>query len=788
MASLCYKCGKVFSNISSLRRHARNFHRDEATEIAPNLYKNAAKYNYNCHCGKNFSDINNFTNHQKIHGGDSSSGSGTYQSKNKKCPLCNELFTFKNEILKHFEEFHELVIKSSTLKFNSQDEFFVWKNELEAKTNASFVKYNNKDSRNWKTSYLICNRSGTYLPRVEESERKRYLKIQGSYKINSYCPASIKFSMNKVNNTCQAEYIETHVGHDLDPGYVNLSKPNRQKIAQKIASKIPFEEILNEVRENVSDSEVSRIHLLRRKDLYNIEQSFNLSSSAVRHPNDGVSVDSWVKEMQEEKHCVLFYKPQGILDEKEFYLKKEDFVLIIMTTAQKEFLAKYGSDIICLDGTHGVNGYDFELSTLLVLDDLREGFPCSFLISNRSDKEVFKLMFSKIREEINVIAPKVFMSDMAESFYNAWTEVMGVPEKRLFCTWHVLRAWKKNLVKIKSKDKQNEVHNQLHSILHERDQQALRRKLFNFLNQCGDPGVTDFINYFKENYLLNIENWAYAYRLHAGINTNMHLERFHKTLKYMYLKGKKVKRLDKGICAIMQFVRDKLFDRLISRHKGKICSKVKEIRVRHETMTSLDKNLLIKCEDGWKIPSNTSEETYFIRKTDSDCQKCQLKCTLCNICIHEYICSCIDSSIKFNMCKHIHLVAASRKENLLGDGGPNFQTDTDITVVGEECEDTKEKNLILNEVGRKRDLKRSVEKEKEDIRNKIARHLRDIHSPTKLQVIKNILAPLSPTLAAVDSNNSLPSTSRIPHNMKIVPQRSLFSTRNKKSKKKYDFI
>ncbi|XP_044753701.1 uncharacterized protein LOC123313071 [Coccinella septempunctata] len=143
----------------------------------------------------------------------------------------------------------------------------------------------------------------------------------------------------------------------------------------------------------------------------------------------------------------------------------------------------------------------------------------------------------------------------------------------------------------------NEVHNQLHSILHEVDQQALRRKLFNFLNQCDDPDVTDCINYFKEN-------WAYAYRLHAGINTDMHLERFHKTLKYMYLKGKKVKRLDKGICAIVQFV-----DRLISRHKSAV--KVKEIRVRHETMTSLDKNLLIECEDGWKIPSIISEENIY---------------------------------------------------------------------------------------------------------------------------------------------------------------------------------
>lgn len=102
-------------------------------------------------------------------------------------------------------------------------------------------------------------------------------------------------------------------------------------------------------------------------------------------------------------------------------------------------------------------------------------------------------------------------------------------------------------------------------------------------------------------------------------------------------------------------------------------------------------------------------------------------------------------------------------------------------------EDAEEKNCILNEVRSTKVVKRSIEKEKEDIQNKISRHLKDINSPTKIQIIKNILAPLSPTLAAVNSSsNSFTSTTsciRIPHNKKITPQRSLFSTKKKSCKK-----
>lgn len=98
--------------------------------------------------------------------------------------------------------------------------------------------------------------------------------------------------------------------------------------------------------------------------------------------------------------------------------------------------------------------------------------------------------------------------------------------------------------------------------------------------------------------------------------------------------------------------------------------------------------------------------------------------------------------------------------------------------------DIEEKNCILNEVRSTKVVKRSIEKEKEEIQNKIARHLKDINSPTKLQIIKNTLASLSPTLAAVNSSsNSFKSSFMTPHNKKIMPQRALFSTRKKICKK-----
>lgn len=162
----------------------------------------------------------------------------------------------------------------------------------------------------------------------------------------------------------------------------------------------------------------------------------------------------------------------------------------------------------------------------------------------------------------------------------------------------------------------------------------------------------------------NTPCWAYCFRIGAGINTNMHLERMHRTLKYTYLKGKRVKRLDKGINAIMRLVRDKCIERLITINKGKISSKLSAIRSRHKTSVALDLNLVTFCENGWNVASQSKTELYLIRQVKNHCE-CQLVCTHCNACLHKFICSCLDSSIKYNMCKHIHLLCRSIKSSVL---------------------------------------------------------------------------------------------------------------------------
>ncbi|KAJ8909940.1 hypothetical protein NQ315_005659 [Exocentrus adspersus] len=136
----------------------------------------------------------------------------------------------------------------------------------------------------------------------------------------------------------------------------------------------------------------------------------------------------------------------------------------------------------------------------------------------------------------------------------------------------------------------------------------------------------------------------------------MHIERMHRTLKYLYMGGKHVKRLDLGIHAIMQFVRDKLLDRLITINKGKLSRKLKDLGNCHVSSEKLSFEMILPDETGWQVVSGSSPQKYFVNRIKTECQ-CNLTCSDCqNVCLHQYTCTCIDASVKWNMCKHIHLM------------------------------------------------------------------------------------------------------------------------------------
>ena len=75
---------------------------------------------------------------------------------------------------------------------------------------------------------------------------------------------------------------------------------------------------------------------------------------------------------------------------------------------------KYGKVCVCMDATHGTNMYDFNLITVLIIDEFGEGIPVAWAVSNREDVTLLVQFLRSIKNRTGPINSKWFMSDDAQ--------------------------------------------------------------------------------------------------------------------------------------------------------------------------------------------------------------------------------------------------------------------------------------------------------------------------------------------------------------------------------------
>jgi hypothetical protein len=145
---------------------------------------------------------------------------------------------------------------------------------------------------------------------------------------------------------------------------------------------------LDDIRKSVTSTEnVNRFQAVDKRDLHNIIRDYDRDRDIV-HTNDAFSTEIWVQKQMllKEKSPVAYFKMQD--GEKEGSLFKDDFIIVIMTPYQIDVLSKYATDRICVDSTHETTSHDFQLITLLVIDEFGAGCPIAFCISNLKKKIV----------------------------------------------------------------------------------------------------------------------------------------------------------------------------------------------------------------------------------------------------------------------------------------------------------------------------------------------------------------------------------------------------------------
>ena len=171
----------------------------------------------------------------------------------------------------------------------------------------------------------------------------------------------------------------------------------------------------------------------------------------------------------------------------------------------------------------------------------------------------------------------------------------------------------------------------------------------------------------------------------------MYVEAFHRVLKYIYLKEKVNKHMDKCIHVLLKIARDKGFERLVKLEKGKLSERITKIVNRHDASLQLQLDMVTEATDAsWTVKSASQGLNYYVTR-EADCcpANCSLQCKDCNICIHYYTCNCVDALIHNTICKHVHLIVRYQQ---------HYSQEFSMRVTDDTSEDTISEPEVDGEV------------------------------------------------------------------------------------------
>lgn len=181
-------------------------------------------------------------------------------------------------------------LKKEVLYFHSVAEFESWKLQEEDAVIARFVKARGDRMINGTIiKNFYCHRSGHYMPL--HRQRKRRTKIKGSCKIGARCPASMFVKINPTGQV-RVAYCSEHRGHEFDVFHIGLRKKQREQLANKLASGMSFDEVLNSCCENGSTAESIPV---TKKDLENICREFGVDKKKYICADVEDNVAEWIE-------------------------------------------------------------------------------------------------------------------------------------------------------------------------------------------------------------------------------------------------------------------------------------------------------------------------------------------------------------------------------------------------------------------------------------------------------------------------------------------------------------
>lgn len=541
-------------------------------------------------------------------------------------------------------------------------EFEKWKHNFETGEVCRFVKKSGaRVGHTGKSVYLYCSRSGSF---ISQSKGTRIKKL-GSSKISAHCTALIKYFEER-NGRVKATVCSTHYGHDRDHRFLRLTKIQKRYIAEKMKSGVSRELVLDSVRSSFVNK-LDRIHELSKKDLNNIQKSFNIPKQSPEPRKAGIEAlsnpwnifrESWTNEIDVgDESPVLFYKEANV---EAPNLRLEDKCLILMTKGQRDLFIKFCSNGVLYASTLKLSTtLPLFLVVIFVLDDFYEMLPVCFMVTNDRRKDVIKVCFNEILNIAGPVVLRAFATDNEPSIFEAWCEIMGPASRNLIIANRYVDAeWRNNLTLVKDEALQGDIYDKLYEFIEsaEGTEQMFQSLIAELRSSCMSSA---FATYLERNFLPNIQLWSTHYLQHkCELRQSIDFEISYSKVASL---GELCCKYNKPIGYITKGLIKQVLECQATRNR-RIAESISEIKSAHAVAVESGTECVFPLTNSsWKVKSKrVSEDFYHVVADSCDFEDCVLVCTLCDMCIHAFRCEC-DAYVDTKTCAHVHLVGTMLK-------------------------------------------------------------------------------------------------------------------------------
>lgn len=238
-----------------------------------------------------------------------------------------------------------------------------------------------------------------------------------------------------------------------------------------------------------------------------------------------------------------------------------------------------------IDSTHCTTRYGFYLTTIHLIQKTG-GTPVVHMISSDEKEQSIDVLTQFIGSKIkcNNIS---LISDDYPAYVNSWFRNVG-ESNHIQCLWHLKKNWKKNL---NSNGLTGQKNISVLSLLNHLSMSRSETEFSSGLKELKKISNDEFMRYF-ERYIKLKEKWVFCFKKgNKYDSTNMHIESWHRVLKYSYLQSKKNKRVDKLIVTLMAMSNDLDYRAKVKSLKGQRGTFNSKNSMRHNV--ALSKNFVI---------------------------------------------------------------------------------------------------------------------------------------------------------------------------------------------------